>query len=335
MKNFYILLIASAAIIYSSCSKKNNPKPDALQGISLRDTLTMYLGDAVQLDINTNPASYDTTKFTWKSADTSIVSISATGKLTAKKEGVSKITLSNAANTKTANCTITVKDVLKFGLLASYPFDNSAADVSGNGNNGEASNIVAVPNRFGEANSAVYFNGYNSLIKVNDNASLRLAHTSFAINAWVKMDEYNYSYGSQIIDKKLPGEANGWNLSITGQNFHNTGQGALGVIALTEGSADYRNFSTIPVGLNGWHMITVVYDYNLHQLSFYMDGVFNTSSVGFASPNSAVSTDVYIGADNPFAGSDGYFLKGAMDDLRVYDRALNASDVRRLYTVKH
>ena len=335
MKNFYVILIASVIIIYASCSKKNNSQPDPLQGIALRDTLTMYVGDATQLDINTNPPSYDTTKFTWQSSDTTVVSVTAAGKLTAKKEGTSKITLSNAAKTKTANCSITVKDVLKMGLLASYPFDNTAADVSGNGNNGQASNVVAVANRFGEANSAVYFNGYNSLIKVNDNAALRLAHTSFAINVWIKMDEYNYSYGSLIIDKKLPGEANGWNLAITGQSFYNTGQGTLGVISLTEGSADYRNFSTVPVGLNNWHMITVVYDYNLHQLSFYIDGVFNTSSIGFASPNSAVSTDVYIGADNPFAGSDGYFLKGALDDLRLYDRALNASDIRRLYTVKH
>jgi len=336
MKNFYLFLIASVAIIYtSSCSKKNSPQPDPLQGISLRDTLTMYLGDATQLGIKTNPPSYDTTKFIWQSSDTTVVSVTKTGKLTAKKEGTSTIKLSNASSTKTASCLVTVKDVLKIGLLASYPFDNSAADVSGNGNNGEASNVIAVANRFGEANSAVYFNGYNSLIKVNDNAALRLAHTSFAINTWVKLDQYNYSYGSQVIDKKLPGEANGWNLSITGQSFYSTGQGALGIVALTEGSADYRNFSTIPVGLNNWHMITVVYDYNLHQLSFYMDGVFNTSSIGFASPNSAVSTDVYIGADNPFAGSDGYFLKGALDDLRLYDRALNASDVKRLYTVKH
>src|SRR4051812_7766618 len=98
MKNFYLFLIAAVAIIYTSCSKKNSPQPDPLQGISLRDTLTMYLGDATQLGIKTNPPSYDTTKFIWQSSDTTVISVTKTGKLTAKKEGTSTIKLSNASS---------------------------------------------------------------------------------------------------------------------------------------------------------------------------------------------------------------------------------------------
>lgn len=308
--------------------------PDPLKGVLFTDTLKVYSGDVIQLNYTTTPPNYDPNLLVWKSSDSTVVSVSNTGKVTAKEEGVAIVTLTNKAKTFSLSGIISVSD-LKKDLLAFYPFNNDANDASGNGNNGVASYVTSIANRFGEANSAYYFNGYSSIIAVKDNPALRLANTSFTLNAWVKLDQYNYSYGSQVVDKKLPGENNGWNFSITGQSFYSSGQGSLGVLTLTEGSDRYRNFSVAPLPVSQWHMATIVFDYTLRKVSFYIDGIFNNDGMGFVPPNSNITAPMYIGADNPNAGTDGYFLKGAIDDLRIYGRALSARDIKKLYNLKN
>jgi hypothetical protein len=343
MKKFYPLLLLAAIFAFShtSCTKlTDQPKPvtdstKTLNEISLRDTLTMYTGQAIQLDVKVRPINFDTTKLVWTSSDTSVISVSKLGRIEAKEEGNAKISVSNAEKTKSISCTVTVKDSLKIGLIAYYPFDVNTTDVSGNGNNGVGYNLTQVADRFGNANSAYYFNGFNSYVVVKDKQTLRLSHTDFTITNWVKLDEYNASFGTQIIDKRIGGEANGWNFSITGKDFVSTGQGGLGLLNFHEGTSSLTTLTTAAVALNDWHMITTVYNYDIHTISLYIDGVKNVSFDGFASPNPAIAADVYIGTDNPSVFSPGYFLKGALDDMRLYDRALSAKEIKKLYTAKH
>jgi hypothetical protein len=334
MNKYYLLLTALVAGVYSSCNKINGPTPDALQSISLRDTLSMYTGNVVNLDIQVTPTSYDTTAFVWGSSDTSVIAVTNKGKITAKNEGTSTISVSNAAKTKSVSCIVTVKDSLNVGLIAYYPFNNSSADVSGNLNNGIATDLTGVNDRFGVANSAYYFNGSSSFILVKDKPTLRLAHTSFTITTWVKLDEYNYSYGSQVVDKRAYGEGSGWNFSITGTAFYSTGQGAIGLPNFNEGSTALTTLGTTALSLSSWHMVTTVYKYDIHEASLYVDGVFTKSFSGFPSPNSATDADMFIGKDNPEV-SNGYFIKGAMDELRFYSRALTTKEIKKLYARTH
>ncbi|MDB5149796.1 MAG: hypothetical protein JWQ57_3816, partial [Mucilaginibacter sp.] len=245
MKKIYPLLLLAAIFVFAhtSCTKiTDQPKPvtdstKTLNEISLRDTLTMYTGQAVQLDVKVRPINFDTTKLVWASSDTSIISVSKLGRIEAKEEGNAKISVSNPEKTKSISCTVTVKDSLKVGLIAYYPFGVNTTDVSGNGNNGVGYNLTQVADRFGNANSAYYFNGINSYIVVKDKQTLRLSHTDFTITSWVKLDEYNTSFASQIIDKRVAELGNGWNVSISGYDFVTTGQGGLGLLTFNEGSS--------------------------------------------------------------------------------------------------
>src|ERR1700743_171658 len=102
-------------------------------------------------------------------------------------------------------------------LMAYWPLNNNAADKSRYGNNGVAFNTTAVADRFGNANSALHFDGTTSYIAVPDSVGLRLANTDFTVNAWVKLDSYNSYYASAIISKRLTGANNGWVWAIHGQ----------------------------------------------------------------------------------------------------------------------
>ena len=55
------------------------------------------------------------------------------------------------------------------GLVAYYPFNGNANDVSGNGNNGTVNGATLTTDRFGNANSAFSFNNNNISVPHNSN----------------------------------------------------------------------------------------------------------------------------------------------------------------------
>ena len=62
---------------------------------------------------------------------------------------------------------------LNNGLLAYYPFNGDAKDASGNGNDGTPQNGAQLTtDRFGNPNSAYYFDGIDDYISINDNGKL-------------------------------------------------------------------------------------------------------------------------------------------------------------------
>ncbi|MDN5286285.1 MAG: hypothetical protein JWR38_2559 [Mucilaginibacter sp.] len=319
--------------VSATCQVTVTSATEPLTGILFTDTLSMEAGDVVQLHYTTTPPNYDPNLLVWKSSDTTVISVSSTGTVTAKAEGVSTVSLTNKAKSFSLSGIVQVTDKLKIGLLAFYPFNNNTNDLSGHGNTGLANSISSIADRFGKPNSAYYFNGTNSFILVKDKAELRLANTDFTISNWVKLDSYDQSFGTQIICKRGPGSDNGWSSSITGYDFQNSGQGGLGVVSF--GKGDYSALSTKAIELNKWYMITTVYKADVQQISFYVNGAFVNTVNGVSGPNAFVTADLYMGKDNPQVPSTGYFLKGALDDVRVYGRALNAIEIKKLYNLTY
>ncbi|EHQ27845.1 LamG domain-containing protein [Mucilaginibacter paludis] len=209
------------------------------------------------------------------------------------------------------------------GLIAYWPLDGNASDVSGNGHNGTTYNVTSVADRFGNANSAYHFNGSTSYISVADNAALRLNGTDFTINAWVKLDTYNSSFGSEVVDKRLPGGNTGYTFSING--YANT-VSPLGTFGWGGGAT-----STVAIDTAQWHMITVVYTASSQEIKLYKDGVYNNTTSSMASPLSTNNATLYIGCDNPTISSPGYFFNGSMDDIRIYGKALDANTIGDIY----
>ncbi|MGZ3753775.1 MAG: LamG domain-containing protein [Mucilaginibacter sp.] len=210
------------------------------------------------------------------------------------------------------------------GLIAYWSFDGDVKDYSGNGNNGTGYNLTAVTDRFGRSNSAYYFDGSSSYVSVPDNSALRLSSTDITLNAWVKLDTYNASYGSQLMSKRTSGANNGWGWSITGYSSYPVGVGFYG-----PGGGSANAYGTTVIGTSSWHMITSVYSYSGQQLSIYIDGVYDSTTSSIATPNGSITAAVNIGRDVATAG---YYFQGAMDDIRIYGRALNSTEISGLYT---
>jgi hypothetical protein len=223
-------------------------------------------------------------------------------------------------------------DSLKLGLIAFYPFNNSAADSSGKGNNGTVHYVTPVADRFGNPNAAYSFDGVRSYISVEDNLYMRLYNTDFTINTWVDLVDYNTSYGCVILGKRIPGIADeGYTFSINGYSTSDISS-VPGLIHFGPGGGSVNNATgTKVVSLNQWHMVSCIYDYAHQKLSIYIDGVLDNVSTDIAPPNPTVGARVYIGRDDPTSTDNGYFINGDVDDIRMYNRQLSEMEIQKLY----
>ena len=215
---------------------------------------------------------------------------------------------------------------LSAGLIAYWSCDNTAYDLSGHGHNGALTNITVTTDRFGYPRGAYYFNGSSSYITVPDAAELRLGNTDFTLNAWVRLDAYNPSFGSSILVKRFSGFNNGWVWTITGNSST-----PAGVLSYGPGGGNANAFGSTVINTGTWAMVTSIYNLASQSLSIYVNGVLDHTVTGILPANASVTAALYIGRDDPSTGTS-YFFQGALDEIRMYNRAINSTELQQLYT---
>lgn len=328
MKKLLYLLIIGAIFAVTSCSKLDGPKhKDRLMALVLSgDTLQMYIGETRQLPLTTNPSDYHIDSLKWSSSDTTILSISSTGLLKAKKMGLSNVSVTNLSGSISVNAKVTVADSLNYGLIAYYPFNNTPNDLSGHNYNGVAHNLTTVADRFGNANGAYYFAGdSSSYVSVADHPALRLYNEDFSINVWVNLAAYSDDVGSHIISKREGTPNSGYTYSVDGYGY----SGTLGVQGFGEGGGANNAVSNTGIDVGKWHMLTVTFSPNDNKVTFYKDGVADGTTKFTTSPANTNAT-MYFGKDSPLQPTS-YFLKGAMSEARIYGRRLRPGEITKLY----
>jgi hypothetical protein len=235
--------------------------------------------------------------------------------------------------------TVTTTDSLRLGLIAYYPFNGNVVDSSGNGNNGTPYNLKSVANRFGTPNSAYCFDGSSSYISIKDNVLLRLNSTDFTINYWIDLEKYIATTGSSVLSKNNGPFQNGWNTSVTGYGSASTIVGKVGrAFYNVSGGDDPFAVGDKIIPTQTWTMITVQYTLFNHTISFYVNGVFDTSVSNIPTPNPLTNANLLIGKNSyndPSGLTPPYYVKGMLDDIRIYRRALSSSEILRLYNLKY
>ncbi|MDZ7310186.1 MAG: LamG domain-containing protein, partial [candidate division KSB1 bacterium] len=209
------------------------------------------------------------------------------------------------------------------GLVAYYPFNGNANDESGNGNNGMVSGCTLTQDRFGNQNKAYMFNGSNNLINCGHGPSLQLTN-SLTLSAWFK--PASSKLGEYIISKSdhnTPGYeylicfdycqgVTGWGLKT-----------AVGGIDYDEVGSNWTPQD------NQWHHVVVTFSYP-GQLRLYLDGnlLNSKNSTGNIEPT---TQDVIIGCIRPSGEPSMRYFDGALDDIRIYNRALSDAEIQALY----
>ncbi len=212
---------------------------------------------------------------------------------------------------------------LDAGLVASYPFNGDAADASGNGYDGTVVDATLITNRFGDVDSAYYFDGVNDRIDL-PSAVLNVERTnSYSQSFWIKTTATDT--GNNIIAKmQSSGAYRGLMIGI------NAGILRMQWISDQNSSNKIRVDGTTSLRDDQWHHIAVIYDGSSTAagISVYVDGNPESMSVYADSLTGTILNSV-----TPTIGSrnNTYYYTGAIDDIRIYSRALSESEVQALY----
>jgi hypothetical protein len=197
------------------------------------------------------------------------------------------------------------------GLIAYWDAENGATDVTGNGHDGDFQGN-ATTTTSGPFGKAFTFDGNGDYINIGD--ELDMNASDFTLSAWVKGDPSMNEWG-RIFDK---GFFSAYELGRTG--FSST----IGFTYLNSNSAFSSTSSLID---NTWHHVALVKSGTT--ATVYANGAAeNSVAVRSASQDNALP--LFIGY-NPGEGTRGYW-KGMLDELKVFNRALNASEIAALAT---
>jgi hypothetical protein len=211
------------------------------------------------------------------------------------------------------------------GLAGWWNFDEgsgtSAADSSGNNNTGTLQNSPTWTT--GEIGGAVGpFNGSNQNVTVPAAASLDLTGP-WTVSTWVNLSQVPSSGASQTLLSRFKTAYANYALQVDNNNCCGAGLGWVIKFQNSGGTFYYSKFVT-PISTGTWYHLAGTWDGTT--LTMYVNGASAAASTPGAIPILATGTTLYLGSGGP-----SNFMYGSLDDARLYNRALSASEVWRLY----
>ena len=206
------------------------------------------------------------------------------------------------------------------GLVGWWPFNGNANDESGNGNNGMVNGATLTADRFGNANQAYGFDGFDDYVDTQNSGPLGNSNRSISI--WFNSVNFNVSqifgYGYQ------PPSGGQFNLLLN--------QLCPGITIDVHNN--YITYSTINLTDGNWHNVVCVYNNtvsaNILGVSFFVDGILlsNSSCQNPITVNvNTLNTSLNFGRYQ--AGA--LYFNGTLDDIGIWNRALTECEIQDLY----
>ncbi len=194
------------------------------------------------------------------------------------------------------------------GLVAYWPLNGDADDYSVNSNNGTIYGATSTTGVNGLLNNAYSFDG-NDYISLSVN-NLPTGYSERTVCAWVKTNtntgfHWAFGYGGYGI---------GYSFAL-GQNANHLGVTGYGM--------DIWDIDSVVIG--EWSHLCASYDGAIGYL--YINGTLRNSLA--RSWNTGASA-AYIGRQVPVTE----YLNGSVDEIRVYNRALDPSEISSIYNLE-
>ena len=210
-------------------------------------------------------------------------------------------------------------------LIAHYPFNGNARDVSGNEYHGTLSGPEPTWDRFGNEDGAILF--YDTDHRIDLPHEVLNGRLDVTIAFWLKTSKS----GAQTI--------------VSGANQFNDNEYI--VFFLHEGLIRFYSHGNVgrnqvwcdveiqPIADGTWHHFAVIRNASLGHADFFINGEGDTKRCGHLVYDTlkVEAGGLILGQDqDAFGGGfdSSQVLRGALDDLRIYDGALSATEVQAL-----
>lgn len=204
---------------------------------------------------------------------------------------------------------------LQNGLIAHFPFNGNANDESGNQNNGSTTGATLTVDRFGNPNKAFNFDGIDDKITLPTSILNNLSQLTFS--AWVKCNPYTGTNWPSVL-----GSYSEYNISNNiclglwrnSQHLH---------IEIDTDQGNYGGEGELSINWNEWTHIVMTY--NGQYLTEYINGIKGKSYPATGNLSQMYSFTIgQVTYVNPF-------FNGSIDDIRIYNRAINEQEINSLY----
>ncbi|MDB3959034.1 SUMF1/EgtB/PvdO family nonheme iron enzyme, partial [Opitutales bacterium] len=210
------------------------------------------------------------------------------------------------------------------GLVAWYPFDGNASDMSGNGNHGTVNGATLGLDRFGEENKSYSFDGVDDYIDLG-NSSLLNPSESMSISSWIKCSSLKYAPIVERYEAFTGGRSYYLNLNTVDSSH------SLGFYTYRESIEDYGQVSGFAsydrlLNLGLTHHVVGTFDLTGGVMLFVDGSLISHNNVDAPIQQSDQKTTV-----GGLINSAGKFFQGTIDDIRIYERALSTDEVELLY----
>jgi hypothetical protein len=173
--------------------------------------------------------------------------------------------------------------------------------------NGTASNVTYASGHIG---NAAVFNGSSSEIEVSSNV---LNINTISVSAWINLGTTS---GFQQIVSNYAADNKGWGLRINDGGYlsYNT---AVNVIT-----------SSTALLANTWHHVALTIDSSGNSTKLYINGSEDSSTTYTAPTYGAGNTNFHIGS---LGNLNTQYFNGSIDQVRVFSKALNSTEVGTLF----
>lgn len=194
---------------------------------------------------------------------------------------------------------------------------NNLVEVDETGKNNATLSGIAYP----RINAGLVGNGYSfpngsSLTKVSiDNTAILNGTTKFTISAWV-YSKAAVGFSGIVLSRQDGAYING---GLSGDS-----QGDNFACNINNGN---RVISNTNISLNKWYFATCTWDKSTGDVKIYVNGVLDNNG-SYSAASFSHSTKFLIGQDV----SSNYW-NGYIDEVRIYNRSLSASEVQDLYNL--
>jgi hypothetical protein len=213
---------------------------------------------------------------------------------------------------------------LSAGLKLCMACNGNASDASGNSNHGSVSGASLTTDMSGVPNHAYVFNGTSDNIDVG-NLSVYAPTNELSIILWAKSN-VTTSNCLFIIDPD-----NMYDRCVGCAQYLN-GAGTMLVWDYGNIMAGARVLhQNMPVDINNWHQYAYIISESCNLKQIYYDGSLIDNSPYSSNGVLNKNKPLYIGGGTSSGGGGSIRWRGKIDNVIIYNRALNQSEVTVLY----
>jgi len=226
------------------------------------------------------------------------------------------------------------------GLVAYYPFNGNANDESGNANNGIVYGATLSMDRLGNENNAYSFSGagnnyiaFSNILNVNN---------EMTVSVWIKpnfnpsnISDYPQTWPGvrNVIRKSAPGYQETYWLVFVGNSLSLP---YISYAVFYEGGGSKEIVFEVPgiIEMDNWYNIVITYKRN-DKMKLFINGNEVASQNTLDKPLAqSLNKKMTISQTTDYLNQESYWSdevwKGMIDDIRIYNCALNEQEIMAL-----